>query len=246
MTPSALLTELRLRFVAQADTARAAQQAAYMKSAMPFHGLANTAVRATCKAVFASYPFDDAPRWRADVRALWHGATHREERYAAIELSEDRRARVLQGLPRTARAAVPPNATELAREATTLFAELIVSGAWWDYVDAIAAHRIGPLLLQEPTTLRPIVLAWAHGDDLWLRRAAIIAQLGAKGATDRTLLADCIAPALGDASFWLRKAIGWALRELAKTQPAWVRAYVATHEARLSPLSRREALKGLA
>ncbi len=246
MTPSPLLADVRRRFLAQADPERAAKQQAYMKSAMPFHGLANTAVRAACKAAFAPYAFDDAPRWRGDVRALWHGATHREERYAAIELAEDRRARPLQGLPRTARAAVPPNATGLASEATTLFAELIVTGAWWDYVDVIAAHRIGPLLLQAPATLRPIVLAWAHGDDLWLRRAAIIAQLGAKDATDRALLADCIAPALGDASFWLRKAIGWALRELAKTDPAWVRGYVAAHEARLSPLSRREALKGLA
>lgn len=245
MTPSALLTELRLRFEAQADPVRAAKQAAYMKSAMPFHGLANTAVRATCKAAFAAYPFDDPNAWRADVRALWHGATHREERYAAIELTEDRRARPLQGLPRTARAAVPAKAVALAREATTLFAELIASGAWWDYVDVIAAHRVGPLLLQEPATLGPIVLGWAKGGDLWLRRAAIIAQLGAKAVTDRALLVACIEPALGEASFWLRKAIGWALRELAKTDPAWVRAYVAAHAARLSPLSRREALKGL-
>ena len=88
--------------------------------------------------------------------------------------------------------------------------------------------------------------AWARSGDLWKRRAAIICQVGAKQRTDVALLREAIAPAVDDETFWLRKAIGWALREHAKTDPAWVRAEVAALGERLSGLSRREAMKHLA
>jgi 3-methyladenine DNA glycosylase AlkD len=87
---------------------------------------------------------------------------------------------------------------------------------------------------------------WARGADMWLRRSAIICQLPAKEATDLALLYDCIEPSLGSREFFLRKAIGWALRQYARSDAAEVRRYVAANEARLSPLSRREALKHIA
>jgi 3-methyladenine DNA glycosylase AlkD len=74
---------------------------------------------------------------------------------------------------------------------------------------------------------------------------SIIVQNGAKAGTDTALLADAVLGSIDDRGFFLRKGIGWALREYAKTDPAWVRAFVAAHGARLSPLSRREALKHL-
>ena len=74
----------------------------------------------------------------------------------------------------------------------------------------------------------------------------MICQLGRRGGTDTALLADVITPNLDDREFFVRKAIGWALREYARTDPNWVRAFVRTHEDRLSPLSRREAMKHLA
>ena len=82
-------------------------------------------------------------------------------------------------------------------------------------------------------------------DDLWLRRSAILSQLTFKEQTDTQLLADCIEPNLEDTSFWIRKAIGWALRQHARTDPGWVRQAVAGYGDRLSGLSRREALKHL-
>ena len=83
---------------------------------------------------------------------------------------------------------------------------------------------------------------WAKDDDLWKRRAAIIAQTRLRDATDTRLLEDCIAPSIARTEFWLRKAIGWALRSYAYTDMAWVKRYVAAHP-ELSGLSRREALK---
>ncbi len=123
---------------------------------------------------------------------------------------------------------------------------MIVSGAWWDYVDELATHRIGPLLALYQEPMRATMLAWSRDANLWKRRTAIICQVGFKATTDEELLYACIAPNLGDRDFFIRKAIGWALREYAKTRPDAVRRYVREHEDALSPLSRREATKHLA
>src|SRR4029079_5483197 len=101
-----------------------------------------------------------------------------------------------------------------------------VSGAWWDLVDGIATQRVGLLLKHFPEHIRPIMLAWSQVDDHWLRRTSIICQVGFKHATDEALLFACIEPSLGERDFFLRKGIGWALREYSKTAPASVAGYV--------------------
>ena len=162
------------------------------------------------------------------MRELWDTASHREERYAAIALTGQRAYRPWQD-----RASLP------------LYAHLVTTGAWWDLVDVIASDRVGPILLGDPESVAPLVREWAVGPDLWLRRTAILSQLKAKDRTDTALLHDCIEPNVGDSSFWIRKAIGWALRAHARTDPDWVRTEVARYGDRLSGLSRREALKHL-
>ena len=200
-----------------------------MKSALPYHGVSIPELRRITRSVFAEHPPASRAEWLAAVLELWRGARYREERYAAIELTGDRRFREEQ------RPALLP-----------LYEELVVSGAWWDLVDPVATGRIGPPLEAFPAEVGPAVRAWARGDDAWKRRAAIICQVKARSATDTHLLAACIEPSLGERDFFLRKAIGWALREYAKTDPAWVAEYVQRHEGRLSPLSRREATRRLA
>ena len=160
--------------------------------------------------------------------ALWRGAAFREERYAAINLSGLRRAAPFQTL-----------------DALPMYEEMIVTGAWWDYVDAIASHRVGPLLRRFPDEMKPLMRAWSRSDDLWKRRTSIICQLRFKSETDLGLLYACIEPSLSSREFFLRKAIGWALRQYAWTDPEEVRRYVAAHERELSPLSKREALKNV-
>ena len=200
-----------------------------MKSAMPFHGVGLVPFRSICRQAFADFDFSSAPRWRAAVLAIWRGARFREERYAAIELTGDRRAEPLQTL-----AAVP------------MYEEMIVTGAWWDYVDVLAKHRIGRLLRQHPSPMRRTMRAWSRSEDLWKRRTSILCQLDFKEETDLPFLYACIAPSLASREFFLRKAIGWALRQHAWTDPAEVRRYVRAHAHELSALSRREALKNLA
>src|SRR5205085_2471938 len=108
--------------------------------------------------------------------------------------------------------------------------------AWWDYVDAVAIHRLGPLLRSNPREMRETMLEWSRGDDLWKRRSAIICQNRFKRETDLDLLYACIEPALGSREFFLRKGIGWALREYAWTDPREVLRYVRGRKAELSPL----------
>jgi 3-methyladenine DNA glycosylase AlkD len=178
--------------------------------------------------VYSRFPLTEAEAWRETVLALWREATHREERYAAIELTEQRRYREFQVL-----------------DTLPMYEEMIVTGAWWDYVDVIASHRLGALLRDFPAPMKKHMRAWARCDDLWKRRSAILCQLGMKGATDLALLYECIERAAEEQEFFLRKAIGWALREYAKTDPVEVRRYVRAKDAGLSSLSKREALKNL-
>jgi 3-methyladenine DNA glycosylase AlkD len=223
-----LLDELRREMKRAADPERAAGQQAYMKSTMPYHGLRNDETRAICRRVFASYDVEagGGRRWHEDILAIWRGAERREERYAAIELAQLRKARPLHTL-----AALP------------MFEELIVTGAWWDYVDTLASKNLSLVLRNDATSMGREMLAWSKSDDLWKRRSAILCQLPLKGETDLNLLFACIEPALDSKEFFLRKAIGWALREYAWTDPREVARYVRANETRLSPLSRREALK---
>lgn len=211
-----------------ADPAKAPTMQAYMKSEMPYLGVPLPMVRAACRGVFGDHTLESFAEWRDTALSLWRTAQFREERYAALALTGDRRYRDYQRL-----AALP------------MYEEMIVSGAWWDYVDELASHRIGPLLARYPETMRPEMRVWSRDDNLWKRRAAILAQVGFKANTDEELLFACIEPNLSDRDFFIRKAIGWALREYAKTNPDTVRRYVHDHEATLSPLSRREAMKHL-
>jgi len=232
MPPRPSVTRLqravRQALTAAAEPARAPAMQAYMKSEMPYLGVPAVPLQAACRAVFSNYPFASAESWRADVLGLWRGAKYREERYAAIALSGHRKAKDFQTL-----------------DSLPMYAELIVSGAWWDYVDVLAAHRIGPLLAAYPSPMRRTMLAWSRSRDLWKRRTAILCQLGFKTSTDYELLFSCIEPSLASKQFFLRKAIGWALRQFARNDPNAVRKYVRDHASELSSLSRREALKHL-
>lgn len=222
---TALLRKVRRALRAAADPERAPAMQAYMKSVMPFLGVPGPEMRRIAREIFAAHALPSAEEWREEVLALWRGARFREERYAALELTGDRRARGWQTL-----------------DALPMYEELIVTGAWWDYVDLIASHRLGAILRCEPK-LKRILRKWAQGDDLWKRRAAILSQLRFREHTDLALLYDCIAPSIGSKEFFLRKSIGWALRQYARTDPEEVRRYVREHEHELSGLTKREALK---
>lgn len=227
-----LVADLRRRLATAADPERAPRMQAYMKSDMPFRGVSAVPLRKICREVFAEHPLPDRTSWERAVRTLWDDATYREERYAAVALCEHRLYTEHQDA-----------------EALPLYHHLVVTGAWWDLVDGVASHQVGRILRADPATVAPVVRSWAREDDLWVRRTAVLCQLGSKAETDTELLEDVLAANLEGSAyggrFFIRKAVGWALREYAKTDPAWVRAFVTAHESELSGLSRREALRNL-
>ena len=208
-----------------ADPGLAPAMSAYLKVAengtLPPLGVRRPVVRRTARGLARG---EDPDTLLAAVTTLWDTARHREQRYAAQDLLGLRWARARLDL-------------------LDLHRHQVVTGAWWDHTDE-TAHRIAELVEAHPDALGPVLRTWSIDECLWLRRVAIIGQLGLRDRVDLALLADVIEPNRGDPEFFVRKAIGWALREVARWDPAWVTGYVDTHE--LSPLSRREALKHLA
>jgi 3-methyladenine DNA glycosylase AlkD len=225
MANQELIAGIRSRLHAAADPVRAAGSQAYMKSDMPALGVRVPEVRRITASAAAQWPCGSFEELRGTVLRLWRSASYREERYAAIDLTGSRLARGrLELLP--------------------VYEEIIRTGAWWDLVDGVAP-RIRALLQVHRPEVERVLRSWSSDHDMWIRRASITAQLGAKDATDPALLAFVIEANLADREFFIRKAIGWALREYAKTNPDWVGRFAGRHEAGLSALSRREARRNL-
>jgi 3-methyladenine DNA glycosylase AlkD len=229
-----LIDALRAAFAAHADATQAGPMQAYMKSAMPFRGIAAPLRRRLMVEVVREHPARSTEDLATTMLALWRGAAFREERYAASELAGAVPHRRLRGL-----ALLP------------VYEEMIVTGAWWDHCDEISANGLAPLLVAHPGVMKPQLRAWAAAGDLWVRRAAMLTQRRLKGdAFDAVLLYDTILSNLrgsrfGD-EFFIRKGLGWALRERSYAAPDEVQAFCSEYSDRLSPLSRREALKAIA
>lgn len=220
-----LVDVIRDRLQAAAVPSRAPGMQAYMKSNMRYLGVRRPEVRHLVRAAENEQPLEHEDGLRAAVARLWDEAEFREQRYAAAELLNTRRAR-----------------RDVPADRLALLERLMVEGAWWDHVDELS-HRVGELLRAHPATVRPQLLAWSTGPDPWLRRSSIICQLSRRDQTDLELLTRTIEASSTEPGFFLRKAIGWALRDYARTDPDWVRAFVLSHT--LSPLSVREACKHL-
>lgn len=224
---SELITAIRGTLAAHADPERASGQQAYMKRALPFLGVRVPAVRALTHAACRQTPCTSQAQFRTTVVRLFATAEYQEHRYAAVSICTFKGHRAYQT------PAVFPT-----------YKRLIVEASWWDITDELS-HLFGAVLITHPEATRSLLRRWSTSDNIWLRRTAIISQLGLKEHVDQRFLFDCIAPSLGRPEFFLRKAIGWALRDLAKTAPQATRSYVESHESVLSPLSKREALKNL-
>jgi 3-methyladenine DNA glycosylase AlkD len=223
-----LLPRLRKALRMVGDPGKAPVMQAYMKSVLPYHGVPTPLLRRVLKDTFSDVVFPTRLDWERDVLGIWRQAQFREERYGAMWLTGDSRAADYQ-----------------TPAALKLYEEMITTGAWWDYVDEIASNRVGPILQEYPVTMQRRMLAWSKSSDMWKRRTAILSQLRFKERTDLDFLYACIEPSLASREFFLRKAIGWALRQYAWTDPHAVKRYVRRHRDKLSPLSVREALKNV-
>jgi 3-methyladenine DNA glycosylase AlkD len=216
-----ILTGLR----AAGDPARAAPMAAYMRDRFAFLGVATPLRRAATRApIAAARATRDGDLALAVAAALWR-EPWRECHYAGVDL-------------------LAVCATVLRPAALPHLKKLIVTHSWWDTIDGLAKHVVGAIVMRHrgaATTMD----RWAVAPNPWLRRTAILHQLGYKEATDGDrLFRHCLANA-GDPDFFLRKGIGWALRQYAYVEPKGVAAFLDAHADLLSPLSRREAAKHL-
>lgn len=122
-------------------------------------------------------------------------------------------------------------------------AQLIQTHSWWDSIDTIAPNIVGNIVLREREAGEAVMREWNQQDNMWLIRASILHQLKYKTQMNEAILTEMILNVKGHPDFFVRKAIGWILREYSKTNAQFVIDFVATHQ--LSPLSEREALKWL-
>ncbi|MBJ7357539.1 MAG: DNA alkylation repair protein [Nocardioides sp.] len=217
---------MRSALAGAGDPVRAEGQQRYMKSAMPYRGLTSPELRLLLRPLLRAYEPGSRADWESTVLDLWDRATHREEWYAALAVARHRSARAW-----------------LDPESLPLWRHLVVTGAWWDVVDETATHLVRDTLAGHPGVVTPVIDAWSVDDDVWLRRTSVICQVGRGADTDRDLLLRSVEANLEDPSFWLRKGIGWGLRDYARTDPDWVWAQVDRLGDRLSRLSRKEATK---
>ena len=206
-----------------ADPVKAVGMQAYMKTAMPFYGVQNPDRRLIIRELKKRFAPGTHDEYLAMASALWE-LPHREEKYLAQAVATAFSEYVVpQSLP--------------------LYRRFIVEGQWWDFVDETATHMIRPLVITYSDATWPEVDGWNASADMWLRRASIICQIGAKDRTDSARLFRFCANHLHEEEFFIRKGIGWALREYAKTDPASVASFLNQHREDMSALSFREASK---
>jgi 3-methyladenine DNA glycosylase AlkD len=219
------LDRLGAALVPAADPVRAASAAAYMRNQFPFLGIGSSRLRELTRSVRQDLPRPAEDDLADLVEALW---SPDEREYQYVGMAEVRR-----------------NAKACSPGLLPVVERAITAKSWWDTVDALAVHGAGALVASHPS-LRSDMDRWLTSDDLWLRRAALLHQLQWRDRTDASwLFAACLMLA-AERDFFIRKAIGWVLREYSKSDADAVRAFVATNTDVLSPLSRREALAWLA
>jgi 3-methyladenine DNA glycosylase AlkD len=219
-----LLERLDDRFAAARDPARAAAMRAYMRDQFPYVGLPAPQLRAIERVVFAGLPVPTESDLREFALGCW-ARPEREFQYVACDYLRRHLA-------------VPePSFVPVARQ-------LITTKPWWDTIDPLATRFVGGLVQRHPALLTTMD-EWSAEPDMWLVRTAILHQLHYGSATDTARLFSYCERQAGHPDFFVRKAIGWALRHYARTDPGAVRAFVDTNRTRLSPLSVREATKHL-
>ena len=202
------------------DPVRAAAMSAYMRNQFPFMGIPSPKQKELTRRALSGLAKPTRAELTEVSRVLW-GMDEREYQYAAVML--------LVSNVRVCDTNFMPHVRGL-----------ITTKSWWDTVDALAARVVGPLVAGFPE-LRAEMDAWVGSENLWLTRTAILHQLGFKSRTDAGRLFSYCLRRRGDKDFFIRKAIGWALREYSKTDGTAVRAFVGANP-ELSPLSQREAL----
>jgi len=219
----AYIQPLETAFKTHADQANGTQMQKYMKDKFAFYGI-NSPLRKEIYTVHKNqYGLIPETKTTEIVRWCWE-APEREYQYFAMEFLGKKKKKVHP-------------------EIMELYELMITKKSWWDTVDFIAAHLVGSYFKQYPECIDDLTNKWMTSGNMWLQRTCLLYQLKYKSETDVKLLESFINDLAPSKEFFIRKAIGWALREYSKTDAGFVIQYVKDHS--LSGLSEKEALKWL-
>ncbi|MEM7115157.1 MAG: DNA alkylation repair protein [Chloroflexota bacterium] len=205
------------------DAEKAEPMAKYMRNLFPFLGIKTPERKKLTRQFIQERGLPPPEELDEIIRQMW-ALPEREYQYAALDLLWRRRR-------------------DWEADILTLIEHLIVMKAWWDTVDALASHEVGEYHRRFPEQFGAWNGRFRQSDNIWLRRTAILFQLGYKDKTDQDLLFATIEENLGSTEFFINKAIGWALREHSKREETAVVTFV--NQTDLASLSKREALKWL-
>ena len=209
------------QLAAMANAEKAVFMKAYMKNKFDFLGIQTPERRKVCKNYMKEHKLKDEKELKTVVKELWM-MREREFQYFAIELLAYNKK--LWQLP-----------------VINLFEYCITNKSWWDTVDFMAGECTGRYFKIFPGQIIPVTGQWNKSPDVWLQRSSLLFQKSYKHGTDTNLLSAYILNLASSKEFFIQKAIGWVLREYAKTNRLWVENFVAQHS--LPALSKREATK---
>lgn len=218
-----MIEALERQFRAHANPQRAAAMSAYMRHQFPFYGIPSSLRQNISIPVFKQYPPETEAELHSLARAMWQ-RPEREWHYTAILLISKHKK------------LWTPDLIELLHD-------LLVAQSWWDSVDGLCSNCVAPYFQKFGDKRFDILNVWEKSGNMWLIRVCIIHQLSYRKASNLTYLKGIVIRQKHSDEFFIQKAIGWALRQYARTDPAWVVDFTATYT--LKPLSLREALKNI-
>jgi 3-methyladenine DNA glycosylase AlkD len=219
----AVVSQIVKAFAPLADETRAAPMAKYMRDQFPFLGITAPQRDTLLKPIIKGWKPADQSELSEVALLLW-AYPEREYQYAASRI-----------------------VTKYAGKVEPIILATIVKCAqdrsWWDTVDELA-RAVGSVVFAHPHTVKTVE-PWVTNEDFWLARLAILHQLGYGTDTDLDRLSRLCLARAHDPEFFIRKGIGWALRDASYTHPQWVGLFIESHADQLSPLTRKEGMKAI-
>lgn len=220
-----ILNDLLETLEQESNPTKAIEMAAYMKNHFAFYGIPTPQRRVISKAFFKLYTPQTTQEIIETATFLWH-QPKRECHYIAIELLECHKKK-------------------FDENSIKLYEKFTITNSWWDSVDSICSNLLDYYFKKFPHQLIPVTRKWNNQKNIWLQRNSIMCQKFFKTKTNTEMLSTYILNCASSKEFFIQKAIGWALREYAKTNPTWVLNFSQQYKNQLSPLSYKEAIRNI-